>query len=62
MKGDNKIIKGALSLGMGAFFSKLLGAFYRIFLTFIVGGYGLGLYQMIFPVYALFFAVLLFII
>ena len=47
------IIKGAFSLGVGAFICKILGAFYRIPLTNLLGSYGLGLYQMVFPVYAL---------
>lgn len=47
------IFKGALILGVCAFFAKLLGAFYRVPLTNILGGYGLGLYQMIFPIYSL---------
>ena len=46
------IVKGAFLLGVGTFVSKLLGALYRIPLTNIIGGYGLGLYQMVFPVYA----------
>ncbi len=53
MKGVSKTYKGAISLGAGAFLSKILGAGYRIFLTAIIGGYGLGLYQMIFPLYTL---------
>ena len=52
MKGEG-IMKGAFLLGAGALFSKILGAVYRIFLTLLVGGYGLGLYQMIFPLYTL---------
>lgn len=52
MKNEG-IIKGAFLLGAGALFSKILGAVYRIFLTLLVGGYGLGLYQMIFPLYTL---------
>ena len=52
-KGKDGIIKGAFSLGVGAFISKLLGAIYRVPLTNLIGGYGLGLYQMVFPVYTL---------
>lgn len=47
------LLRGALWLGIGTFISKLLGAFYRVPLTNVLGGLGLGLYQMVFPVYAL---------
>ena len=47
----SKIFKGALWLGIGAFLAKLLGAVYRVPLTNLLGGIGLGLYQMVFPVY-----------
>lgn len=40
-------------LCIGATFAKLLGALYRVPLTKIIGGRGIGLYQMVFPVYAL---------
>ena len=50
---NNSILKGAAFLGLGAFFSKILGAVYRVPLTNLLGGYGLGLYQMVFPVYSL---------
>ncbi|MBP5465944.1 MAG: oligosaccharide flippase family protein, partial [Clostridia bacterium] len=54
MDGNGKkLISGALILGGGAFIAKVLGAVYRIPLTKIIGGTGLGLYQMVFPVYAL---------
>lgn len=51
MVSRKKIINGALLLGCGAFISKILGAIYRIPLTNLLGGEGLGLYQMVFPVY-----------
>ncbi len=47
----NTIIKGTFILSLGAFLSKLIGALYRVPLTNVIGGYGLGLYQMVFPVY-----------
>lgn len=49
----NNLIGGALILGAGAFITKLLGAIYRIPLTNMLGSVGLGLYQMVFPVYSL---------
>lgn len=50
---NDGIIKGAFFLGAGTFVSKFLGAIYRIPLTNLIGSFGLGLYQMVFPVYAL---------
>lgn len=52
-KIGKKMLSGAMVLGIAAFLSKLLGAVYRIPLTKIIGGTGLGLYQMVFPVYTL---------
>ena len=52
-KNSKKMISGAFILGLGTFIAKLLGAAYRIPLTKIIGGTGLGLYQMVFPVYTL---------
>lgn len=49
----NGVVKGALSLGVGAFAAKILGAIYRVPLTNLLGGEGLGIYQTVFPVYAL---------
>ena len=48
----NSIFKGAIVLAIGTFIAKLIGVLYRVPLTNILGGKGLGLYQMIFPVYA----------
>ena len=52
-KTNKKFFHGALFLGAGAFVSKVLGAIYRVPLTNLLGGYGLGLYQIVFPVYSL---------
>ncbi len=53
MKEKNTLFKGAFYLAIGAFVSKFLGAIYRVPLTNMLGGFGLGLYQMVFPVYCL---------
>ena len=47
----NKMLWGSVVLGLGTFAAKLLGAIYRVPLTAILGGTGIGLYQMVFPVY-----------
>ena len=46
-------IKGAVWIAAGGFIAKIIGALYRIPLTNLIGGYGLGLYQMVYPVYCL---------
>ena len=38
----------------GFLVAKAIGAFYRISLTGILGGYGIGLYQMAYPLFLLF--------
>ena len=58
-KGRNKtqkqgsFLKGAAIIAAGGFIAKLLGALYRIPLTNLIGGHGIGLYQMVYPVYCL---------
>ncbi len=51
-KTKNKFLGGAFILGLGTFIAKLLGAIYRFPLARILGSAGLGLYQMVFPVYS----------
>ena len=53
-KSNESFIKGALVLSLGGLFAKILGALYRIPLTNIIGSYGMGLYQLVFPPYILF--------
>ena len=50
----NGILSGALILSVGAVLAKVFSAVYRIFLTRILGGTGIGIYQLIFPLYSLF--------
>ena len=51
--GKGEFLKGALWIAAGGFVAKLVGALYRIPLTNLIGGRGLGLYQMVYPVYCL---------
>ncbi|MBR1988253.1 MAG: polysaccharide biosynthesis protein [Clostridia bacterium] len=44
---------GALLLTVGAVLAKVFSAVYRIILTRILGGVGIGLYQLVFPVYSM---------
>ena len=47
------LLKGALIIAIGGFVAKLLGAIYRVPLTNLLKSEGLGLYQMVFPVYCI---------
>ena len=49
-----RITSGAAVLAIGSVVAKMLGALYRVPLTNILGAEGMGMYQLIFPVYALF--------
>ncbi len=49
-----KFIKSAAVMTGGFLIAKAIGAFYRISLTGILGGYGIGLYQMAYPLFLLF--------
>lgn len=50
---SRSFVHGAAVLGICGFVSKLLGAVFRIPLTNIIGAQGMGLYQMVFPLYTL---------
>ena len=52
MKKQN-VILGALILSAGGVLAKVFSAVYRIGLTRILGGVGIGLYQLVFPFYSL---------
>ena len=47
------LIHGTLILTAAGFISRILGFFYRIFLSNTIGAEGMGIYQLIFPVYGL---------
>ncbi|MBZ4666541.1 polysaccharide biosynthesis protein [Mahella sp.] len=44
-------LKGAAILGLAGLLVKIIGAFYRIPLAYIIGPEGMGLYQMAYPIY-----------
>ncbi len=50
---EKSFIKGASILAFSTIIAKIIGACYRIPLTNILGAEGMGIYQMIFPVFAL---------
>lgn len=53
----NKIIKGTFILTISGILSKLIGFYYRIFLSDTIGANGVGIYQMILPIIGLFAAI-----
>ena len=53
MAKKDKLLSGALALAIGGFITKVIGALYRIPLTNILGAEGIGIYQMVFPLYCL---------
>ncbi len=51
MENKKNFLRGALVLSVAGAISKLLGAVYRIPLARLLGGEGMGLYQMAYPIY-----------
>lgn len=49
----NKLISGTLLLTLTGIISRIIGFYYKIFLSRSIGAEGLGIYQLIFPVFAL---------
>lgn len=50
------LLKGTFLLTAAGMISRLIGFYYRIFLTHEIGAEAIGIYQLIFPVYALCFS------
>lgn len=55
-RSKHPLLTGAALLTAAGILSRVIGFFYRIFLSRTIGAQGLGIYQMIFPVYAFFFS------
>lgn len=53
MRSCSALVKGTLILTATGILSRLIGFFYRIFLAGQLGGEGMGIYQLIFPIYAI---------
>ena len=49
----NQIIKGTFILSAAGIITRIIGFYYRIFLSRTIGAAGMGLFQMIFPVFGL---------
>ncbi len=52
----NPILSGAAVLTLAGFLSRIIGFFYRIFLSQRIGAEGMGVYQLIFPVFGICFS------
>lgn len=48
----NKLLTGTLLLTLAGIVSRFIGFFYKIFLSRTIGAQALGIYQLIFPVFA----------
>jgi stage V sporulation protein B len=57
MSHKGTLIKGTFILTATGLITRLMGFFYRIFLSHTFGEEGVGLYQLVFPIYALCFSV-----
>lgn len=57
MTRKQTILHGTFILTTASFLSRVMGFFYRIFLSRTFGSEGIGLYQLIFPVYTLCFSI-----
>ncbi len=56
MKKQHTLIKGALILTITGLTTRLIGFFYRIFLSRTIGAEGVGIYQLVMPVYVMCFS------
>lgn len=56
MTNYKTLLKGTLILTLAGFLTRIIGFFYRIFLSKTIGAEGVGIYQLIFPLHTLCFA------
>lgn len=57
MNKKNPLIVGTLILTITGFLTKIIGFFFRIFLSRAIGAEGMGIYQMVFPLFAFFHSI-----
>lgn len=55
-KKNSLLLKGTLLLTLAGLLSRIMGFFYKIFLAGFIGAEGMGIYQLIFPVYSICFS------
>ena len=56
MNLKNAFLRGTLLLTAAGLISRIMGFFYRIFLANTIGAEGMGIYQLIFPIYSVCFS------
>ena len=56
MRHQSTLLRGTLILTTAGILSRIMGFFYRIFLANTIGAEGMGIYQMIFPIYSVCFS------
>lgn len=56
MKYSNPLIKGTFYLTLTGLITRIIGFFYRIFLSHTIGAEGVGIYQLVFPAYTMCYA------
>ena len=52
----NALLRGTILLTLTGILCRILGFFYRIFLANVIGAEGMGIYQLIFPIYSICFS------
>ena len=52
----NSLLRGTLLLTAAGLISRIMGFFYKIFLANTIGAEGMGIYQLIFPIYSICFS------
>ena len=55
--GRRNILMGTIILTLAGFITRVIGFFYKIFLSKVMGAEWLGIYQLIFPVYSIAFTI-----
>ena len=55
--GKKALITGTIVLTLTSFVTKILGFIFRIYMSNIMGAEGVGLYQLVFPIYMLIWSI-----
>lgn len=55
--GRRNILVGTIILTLAGFITRVIGFFYKIFLSKFMGAEWLGIYQLVFPIYGIAFTI-----